>query len=65
MRGTASYPTAVWLSNQALAALPVSQVSVDRLFSAMMLFLSDLRSDLSDLKQYAVEAMLLLCTNII
>ena len=34
-----SYPAAVRLSNQALAALPLTQVSVERLFSAMGLLL--------------------------
>ena len=33
------YPTAVRLFNQALAALPVTQVSIERLFSAMRLLL--------------------------
>ena len=56
-----SYPTADRLSNQALAALPVTEVSVER-FSAMKLFLSGLRSWL---KQNAFEAKLLLCTNTI
>ena len=53
----ASYPTAVRPCSLALAAIPVTQVSVVRLFSAMWLLLSDLRSRL---KQDAVEAMLLL-----
>ena len=57
-----SYPSAVRLSNQALAALPVTQISVERLFSAMRLLLSDLRSWL---KQNTVEAMPLLRTNMI
>ena len=57
-----SYPTAVRPCSLALAALPVTQVSVERLFSAMRLLLSDLRSRL---KQDAVEAMLLLRTNMI
>ena len=52
-----SYPTAVRLCNQALAVLLVTQVSVERLFSAMRLLLWDLRSRL---KQDAVEAVLLL-----
>ena len=57
------YPTAVRLSDQALAALPVTQVSgVERLFSAMRLLQSDLRSWH---KQNTVEAMLLLHTNMI
>ena len=34
-----SYPTAVRLSNLALSALPMTQVSVERLFSAMRLLL--------------------------
>ena len=49
-------------SNLALAAQPVTQVSVERLFSAMSLPPSDL---LSWLKQDAVETMLLLSTNMI
>ena len=57
-----SYTTAVRLCNQALAAIPVAQISVERLFSAMRLLLYDLRSLL---KQDAVEAMLLLRTNMI
>ena len=48
--------------NLALAALPVAQVSVERLFSAMRLLLSDLRCSLN---QDAVEAVLLLCTSMI
>ena len=55
-----SYPTALRPCRLAFAALPVTQVSVERLFSAMRLFLSDLRSRL---KQDAVEATLLLNTN--
>ena len=46
----------------ALAALPVTQVSVERLFSEMRLLLSGQRSRL---KQDAVEAMFLLRTNMI
>ena len=57
-----SYPTAVLLCNQALTALPVTQVNVEWLFSAMRLLLLDLWSPL---KQDAVEAMLLLCTSMI
>ena len=57
-----SYPSAVRLSNQALDTPPETQVIVERLFSAMRLFLSDLRSLL---KQDAVEAMLRLRTNMI
>ena len=53
----ASYPTAVRPCSLALAAIPVTQVSVVRLFSAMWLLLSDLHSRI---KQDAVEAMLLL-----
>ena len=49
-----SYPTAMRSCSRALAALPVTQVSVERLFSAMELLLSDLRSWL---KQDTVEAM--------
>ena len=56
-----SYPTAVRPCSLALAALPVTQVSVERLF-AMKPLLSGL---LSRLKQDAVEAMLLLRANII
>ncbi|KAF0292196.1 hypothetical protein FJT64_009767 [Amphibalanus amphitrite] len=44
----------------ALAALPVTQVSIERLFSAMRLLLTDLRSRF---KQDAVEAILLLPIN--
>ena len=51
-----SYPTAVRPCSLALAALPVTQVSVERLFS-MRLLLSRSR-----LKKDAVEAMLLLRT---
>ena len=43
-----------------LASLPVTQVSVERLFSAMKLLLTDLRSRL---KPDAVEAMLLIRSN--
>ena len=57
-----SYPTAVHPCSLALAALPVTRVSAERLFSAMRLLLSDLRSRL---KQDAVKAMLLLRTNMI
>ena len=57
-----SYPTAVRLSNQAIAALPSTLVSVERLFFSMRLLLEDLGSLL---KQNAVEAMLLLHTNMI
>ena len=42
--------------------LPAKQVSVERLFSAMRLFLSDPRSQL---KRDAVEAVLMLRTNMI
>ena len=48
--------------NLALAALLVTQVSVERLFSAMRLLLSDL---LSRLNQDAVEAVFLLRTSMI
>ena len=48
--------------NLELDALPVTHVSVGRLFSAMRLLLSDLRSRL---KQDAVEAVLLLRTSMI
>ena len=57
-----SYPTAVRPCSLALAALPVTQVSVERLLSAMRLFLSDLRSRL---KQDSIVAMLPLHTNVI
>ena len=57
-----SYPTAVRPCSLALVALPVTQVSVERLFSAIRLLLSDLRYWLM---QDAVEAMFLLRTNII
>ena len=45
MCGTSSHPTptAVQPCSLALAALPVKQVSVERLFSAIRLLLSDLR----------------------
>ena len=56
-----SYLTAVRPCSLALAVLPVTQVNVERLF-AMKPLLSGL---LSRLKQDAVEAMLLLCANII
>ena len=58
------YPTttAVRPCKLELAALPVAQVSVERLFSAKRLLLSDLRSRL---KQDAVEAVLLLRTSMI
>ncbi|KAF0304524.1 hypothetical protein FJT64_002717 [Amphibalanus amphitrite] len=55
-----SYPAAVQSCSLALAALPVAQVSIERLFSAMRLLLTDLRYRL---KQDAVEAILLLRTN--
>ena len=51
-----SYPTAVRPCSLALAALPVTQVNVERLFSAMRLLLSDPR---------AVQAILVLRTNMI
>ena len=51
----------MWSCCQVLAALPVTQVSVERLFSAMRLLLSDLRSRL---KQDAVKALLVLRTNL-
>ena len=51
-----SYPIAVRPCSLALAALPVTQVSTERLFSAMRLLQSGLRSRF---KQNAVEAMLL------
>ena len=57
-----SYPTAVRPGSRALAVLPVTQVNVERLFSAMRLLLSD---PLSQLKQDAVEARLLLCTKMV
>ena len=56
------YPTAVRPFGLALATLLVMQVSVERLFCAMRLLLSDLRSRL---RQDAVEAMLLFHTNMI
>ena len=52
-----SYPTAVRPCSVVLAVIPVTQVSVERLFSAMWLLLSDLWTRL---KQDAVETMLLL-----
>ena len=55
-------PHCVRPCNLALAALPVAQVSIERLFSAIRLLLSDPRSRL---KQDAVEAMLLLHTSMI
>ena len=58
-----SYRTAVRPCSLALAALPVTQVSVERLFSAMKLLLSDLRSRL--MQDSAVGAMLLLRANMI
>ena len=50
------------LCNLGLAALLVTQVSVERLFSIMRLLLSDLQSRL---KQDAVEEVLLLRTSMI
>ena len=55
-----AYPEEVQDCCFTLAALPVTQVSVERLFSAMKLLLTDLRSRL---KPDAVEAMLMLRTN--
>ena len=55
-----SYPADVRPVCYALAAMPVTQVSVERLFSAMKLLITNLRSRL---KEDAVEAMLLLRTN--
>ena len=57
-----SYPTTVRPCSLALAALPVTRASVERLFSAMRLLLSDLRSRH---KQDAVKALLLLIANMI
>ena len=61
MRGTSSHPTLLRCEslNQPLAALPVTQVSVELLSFAMSLLLKDLRSLR---KQDAVEVMLLLRT---
>ena len=56
-----SYPTEARPCSLALAALPVTQISVERLF-AMKSLLSGL---LSRLKQDAVEAMILLRASII
>ena len=49
-----SYPTAVRPCSLTLAPLPVTQVSVERLFAAMRLLLSNLRSRF---KQDTVEAL--------
>ena len=57
-----SYPTAVRRCCLALAALPVTRVSVEWLFPAMRLLQSDLRFWP---KQDAAEAMPLLRTNMI
>ena len=54
------YPEIIQPASMALAALPVTQVSVERLFSAMKLLLTDLRSRL---KGDILEAMLLLRSN--
>nr|XP_057906399.1 uncharacterized protein LOC131103824 [Doryrhamphus excisus] len=54
------YPAAVQTTSLALAALPTTQVSVERLFSAMKLLLTDLRSRM---KEDIVEAMLLIRSN--
>lgn len=54
------YPGIIQPASMALAALPVTQVSVERLFSAMKLLLTDLRSRL---KGDILEAMLLLRSN--
>lgn len=56
-----SYPDGVKVPCSVLAALPVTQVSVERLFSAMKLLITDLRSRL---KPDVVDAMLLLRTNL-
>ena len=56
-----SYPTAVRPCSLALDVLPVTQVNVERLF-AMKPLLSGL---LSQLKEDAIDAMLLLSANII
>ena len=55
-----SYPNAVRSCSLAPAALPVTQVSVERLFSAMRLLLLGMQSWI---KQDAVETIL--CTNMI
>ena len=57
-----SFPTAVRPCNLEPAALPVTQVSFGRLFSAIRLLLSDMRSRL---KQDAVDAIFLLRTKMI
>ena len=57
-----SYPDGVKVPCSVLAALPVTQVSIERLFSAMKLLLTDLQSGL---KPDVVEAMLVLCTNLL
>ena len=57
-----TYPTAVRPLRLALAALPVTRVSVELLFFAMSQHLSDLRFRL---EQDTVEAMLLLRMNMI
>ena len=46
---------------QILSAMPVTQVSVERLFSSMKFILSDQRSWMT---QELVEAMLFLCANV-
>ena len=63
MCGTLSHSTLLQCnSNQALAALPVMQVSVQWLFPTMSQLLWDLQSPLM---QDAIKAMLLLRTNMI
>ena len=54
------YPASTQPCSTVLASLPVTQVSVERLFSAMKLLLTDLRSRL---KPDIVEAMLLIRSN--
>ena len=56
-----TYPVAIRECCQTLAAFPVTQVSVERLFSVMKLLVHDLRSRM---KPDVIEAMLLLRTDI-
>ena len=54
------YPDPLKSTSMVMAALPATQVSVERLFSAMKLLLTDLRSRL---KEDILEAMLLIRCN--
>ena len=55
--GISGFPQQVPSAARALTAMPVTQVSVERLFTALRVIVSDARASM---KQYLVEAILLL-----